>query len=169
MKKMRSLVVLTAGIVVLGGFGCRRDGSKATKAKIIFSPGVMIVDEVCSVTQGYRTEGQKVTVRGCLNAPKSGSYALFNSQWDPFDPEAGKEIPRITIRFRASEKPDEHLGWYADVTGVISTEQQKYGRILVTLDDAVIEAVPVGEGVEMTPRKEAAQHVGPSDGDKPPN
>jgi hypothetical protein len=157
---LRPLVISLGGVVILGVMGCRRGEKDVTKATMISSPGVMIVNEVCSISQGYETEGQRVTVRGTLNALKAGSYALFNSQWDPFDPEAGKDIPRIAIQFRDGEKPDDQLGWWVNVTGVIATTRQEDGRIAVTLGDAVIEHGPVGEGVEMTPRKKIVQQDG---------
>jgi hypothetical protein len=120
----------------------------------------MVVNEVCSISQGWQTDGQRVTVRGTLNALKVGDYALFNSQWDPFDPDAGKDIPRISIRFRGSEKPDDQLGWWVNVTGLVATTQQEDGRIAVTLKDALIESGPGGDGVEMTPREKIVQQDG---------
>ena len=139
MKTLQSNVILSVGLTVLGAVGCRREAGKVTNSKMMSSSTVMIVDEVCSVTQGYKPDGQRVTVRGNLNAIHEGIYFLFNSRWDPFYPEAGKDIQRIAIRFRQGEKPDEHLGWYVDVTGIITVQQQEGAKIAVTLDDAVIE------------------------------
>ena len=139
MKTLQSNVILSVGLTVLRAVGCRREAGKVTNSKMISSPTVMIVDEVCSVTQGYKTDGQRVTVRGNLNAIHEGIHFLFNSRWDPFYPESGKDIQRITIRFRQGEKPDDHLGLYVDVTGTTTAKQQEGGKIAVTLDDAVIE------------------------------
>jgi hypothetical protein len=156
---LRSFVISISAVAILGVIGCRRGEPTVTKATTIPSSGVMVVNEVCSISAGWQTDGQRVTVRGTLNALKVGDYALFNSQWDPFDTEAGKDIPRIAIRFRGSEKPDDQLGWWVDVTGVIATTQQEDGRIAVTLEDAVIESSPSGEGVEMTPREKIVQQA----------
>lgn len=175
---LRSFFISVTAVAIFGGMSCRRGEPIVTKAKTISTSGVMIVNEVCSISQGWQTDGQRVTVRGTLNALKVGDYALFNSQWDPFDPEAGKDIPRISIRFRGGEKPDEQLGWWVDVTGVIATTQLEDGRVAVSLEEAVIEPGLGGDGVEMTPRKKVVQQDGTEqpvggpeskseDGDKP--
>ncbi len=158
-KIMHSQTIIGLCVVLLTLVGCRRDEGNVANSKMISSPTVMIVDEVYSTTEGYQTEGQRVTVRGSLNAISIGNYALFNSEWDPFAPEAGKDIQRLTIRFRRGEKPDDQLGYYVNVTGVIATDRQKDGKIAVTLGDAVIEGTPAGKVEEMTPRKEEAQQV----------
>jgi len=124
----------------------------------MISSRMMIVDEVFSVTQGYQTEGQRVTVRGSLNATNVGSYALFNSEWDPFDPEAGKDIPRLELLFRKNQEADDRLGWYADVTGTIATEPKNGGGVSVILVDAVIEPILEGQRTEMKLRKPNDAH-----------
>jgi hypothetical protein len=133
--------------------GCQQDEANIPDSTMKPPPSVMIVDEVCKTTQGFYTEGWTVTVRGSLNATAIGSYALFDSQWDPFEPDAGKDISRITINFREGEKPDDQLDWYVDITGIIATTELEDGTILVSLDDSIIEPIPVGEGEEMKPRK----------------